>query len=102
MTKIIVIASFYPKKNKIEEVKKEINNMIDPTRSEKGNELYNFYEEKNNNTNNISFHLYEIYENKDALNFHRNTTHFKNYRSKIIDLLEKPIEVKILKSLDSI
>ena len=102
MTKIIVFASFYPKKNKTDEVKEEINNMIDPTRSEKGNELYNFYEEKNNNTNNISFHLYEIYENKDALNFHRNTTHFKNYRSKIIDLLEKPIEVKILKSLDSI
>ena len=102
MTKIIVFASFYPKKNKTDEVKEEINNMIDPTRSEIGNELYNFYEEKNDDTNNISFHLHEIYKNNDALNFHKNTPHYKNYRSKIIDLLEKPIEVKILKSLDSI
>ena len=102
MTKIIVFASFYPKKNKTDEVKEEINNMIDPTRSEIGNELYNFYEEQNDDTNNISFHLHEIYKNNDALNFHKNTPHYKNYRSKIIDLLEKPIEVKILKSLDSI
>ena len=102
MSKIIVFASFYPKKNKIEEVKKEINNMMYPTRSEKGNELYNFYEEKNNDTNKISFHLHEIYKNNDALNFHRNTSHYKSYRSKITGLLERPIQVKILKSLDSI
>ena len=100
--KITVVASFYPKKNKNNEVKEIILSMIKPTRSEEGNELYNFYEEKNNDDNCTSFHLFEIYKDSNALDFHRNTSHFKNYRSKIQELLEKPIEVKILNSIDSI
>ena len=76
--------------------------MIGHTRAEKGNEVYNFYEEKSNNEKNISFHLFEIYKDSAALNFHRNTSHFKNYRSKIQELLEKPIEVKVLNSIDSV
>ena len=102
MSKIIVLASFYPKKDKINEAKEIILTMISPTRSEEGNELYNFYEEKNNEGKIISFHLFEIYKDSVALDFHRNTTYFKNYRSKIEELLAKPIEVKILNSIDSI
>jgi len=102
MSKIVVFASFYPKEDKKKEVKEIILSMVNPTRSEEGNETYNFYEEKNNDTNNVSFHLFEIYKNSDALDFHRKTSHYKNYRSKIINLLIKPIEVKILNSLDSI
>ena len=48
MSKIIVFASFYPKKNKSDEVKQIILAMINPTRAEEGNEIYNFYETKNN------------------------------------------------------
>ncbi|MDB4846465.1 antibiotic biosynthesis monooxygenase [Candidatus Pelagibacter sp.] len=102
MPKIIVFASFYPKKNKKNEVKKIILSMINPTRSEKGNEIYNFYEKKNNDDKDISFHLFEVYKDDDALDFHRKTSHYKNYRSKIIDLLKLPIDVKILNSIDSI
>ena len=102
MSKIIVIASFHPKKDKANEVKEIILSMIKPTRSEEGNELYNFYEEKNKDGKIISFHLFEIYKNSAALDFHRETTHYKDYRSKIDDLLEKPREVKVLNSIDSI
>ena len=102
MSKIIVMASFHPKKDKANEVKEIILSMIKPTRSEEGNELYNFYEEKNKDDKIISFHLFEIYKNSTALDFHRETTHYKDYRSKIEDLLEKPREVKILNSIDSI
>ena len=102
MSKIIVLASFHPKKDKVNEVKEIILSMIKPTRSEEGNELYNFYEEKNKDDKIISFHLFEIYKDSAALDFHRNTSYFKNYRSKIEDLLAKPIEVKILNSIDSI
>ena len=102
MSKIIVLASFYPKKDKINEAKEIILTMMNPTRSEVGNELYNFYEEKNNEGKITSFHLFEIYKDSAALDFHRNTTYFKNYRSKIEELLEKPIEVKILNSVDSV
>ena len=102
MSKIIVLASFYPKKDKNNEVKKIILSMINPTRLEEGNELYNFYEEKNNEDESTSFHLFEIYKDSAALDFHRNTSHYKNYRSKIIDLLDRPIEVKVLNSIDSV
>ena len=96
------MASFHPKKDKANEVKEIILSMIKPTRSEEGNELYNFYEEKNKDGKIISFHLFEIYKNSAALDFHRETTHYKDYRSKIDDLLEKPREVKVLNSIDSI
>ena len=102
MTKIIVFASFYPKKEKNNEVKEIILNMIAPTRAEEGNEIYNFYETKKDDNKNISFHLFEIYKDSAALDFHRSTSHYKNYRSKVADLLDKPIEVKILETIDSI
>ena len=102
MSKIVVFASFYPKKEKSSEVKNIILGMINPTRSEKGNEIYNFYEEKKDDIKNISFHLFEVYKNSTALDFHRNTSHYKNYRLKITDLLDRPIEVKVLNSIDSL
>ena len=102
MSKIVVLASFYPKNDKNNEVKETILTMVDPTRSEEGNEIYNFYEVKNNDGKNISFHLFEVYKDTAALDFHRNTSYYKNYRSKIVDLLDRPVEVKILNSIDSI
>ena len=102
MSKTIVLASFYPKNDKNNEIKEAILAMIKPTREEEGNEMYNFYEIKNDGGKNISYHLFEVYKDSAALNFHRNTSHYKNYRSKIVDLLDKPIEVKVLTSIDSI
>ena len=102
MSNIVVLASFYPKNDKNNEVKETILTMVDPTRSEEGNEIYNFYEIKNDDVKNISFHLFEVYKDTAALDFHRNTSYYKNYRSKIVDLLDRPIEVKVLTSIDSI
>ena len=67
MSKIVVLASFYPKNEKNNEVKETILAMVDPTRSEEGNEIYNFYEVKNDDGKNISFHLFEVY--KDLCGF---------------------------------
>ena len=102
MSKIVVFASFYPKNKKNNEVKDIILAMVDPARSEEGNEIYNFYEAKKDDGKNNSFHLFEVYKDPAALDFHRNTSHYKNYRSKIVDLLDRPIEVKVLTSIDSI
>ena len=55
--------------------------MVNHTRSEEGNEIYNFYEVKNDDGKNISFHLFEVYKDSAALDFHRNTSHYINYRS---------------------
>ena len=101
MDQIIILASFYPKQEKINDVKKIIFSMIEPSRSEEGNQIYNFYEEKDEKNNKIIFHLFEVYSHAKALDFHRSTDYYKDYRLKISDLLEKPIEVKILNSLNS-
>ena len=101
MSKIVVLASFYPKKNKNKEVKEILLSMINPTRLEEGNELYNFYEEKNTDVLGKIFHLFEIYTDAEALDFHKKTSYYTDYRFKIIDLLMKPIEVKILSSIDA-
>ena len=102
ISKIIVFANFYPKNEKNHEVKETILTMVNPTRLEEGNEIYNFYEVKNDDGKNISFHLFEVYKDSAALDFHRNTSHYKNYRSKIVGFLERPIEAKVLTSIDSI
>ena len=102
MSKIVVFASFYPKNKKNNEVRDIILAMVNPTRAEEGNEIYNFYEAKKDNGKNNSFHLFEVYKDPAALDFHRNTSHYKNYRSKIVDLLDGPVEVKVLTSIDSI
>ena len=102
MSKMIVLASFYPKNEKNKEVKETILAMVNPTRSEEGNEIYNFYEAKKDDGKNISFHLFEVYKDSVALDFHRKTSHYQNYRSKIADLLDRPIEVKVLTSVNSI
>ncbi len=99
MSKVIVFASFYPKKGKNNEVKQTILDMISPTRMEEGNEIYNFYETKSDDSKNISYHLFEVYKDSASLDFHRNTSHYKNYRSKIVNLLDKPIDVKVLTSI---
>jgi|TARA_Y100000768_G_C23723970_1_gene561644 quinol monooxygenase YgiN len=101
MSKITVLASFYPKEDKYNQVKEILLSMTNPTRLEEGNEVYNFYEEKNSEDKINSFHLFEIYKDTKALDFHRNTTHYKNYRSEIINLLNRPIEVKVLSSVDT-
>ena len=101
MSKITVLASFYPKEDKYNQVKEILLSMTNPTRLEEGNEVYNFYEEKNSEDKINSFHLFEIYKDTEALDFHRNTTHYKNYRSEIINLLNRPIEVKVLSSVDT-
>lgn len=91
---ITVFASFYPKKDQESKVKEILMNMIQPTRAEEGNKVYDLYDMKNENGE--TFHLFEIYNDKDALEFHRGTDHYKNYRKVILDHLEKPIEVKVL------
>ena len=40
MSKIVVLADFYPKNEKNNDVKEIILAMVDPTRSEEGNEIY--------------------------------------------------------------
>ena len=95
---VTVFASFYPKKDKIEEVRNILSAMVEPTRAESGNKTYDLFSMKSE-SNEETFHLFEIYDGKEALEFHRGTEHYKNYRANIVQHLIKPIEVKVLNQI---
>jgi len=95
---VTVFASFYPKKDKTDEVRNILNAMVEPTRAESGNKTYDLFSMKSE-SNEETFHLFEIYDGKEALEFHRGTEHYKNYRANIVQHLIKPIEVKVLNKI---
>ena len=98
---ILVFASFEPKAGKEETVQKILQGMVGPTRQEPGNEIYDLYERKNGPDGERSFHLFEKYTDASALEYHRETEHYKNYRATITEHLDVPIGVVVLAAIDA-
>jgi quinol monooxygenase YgiN len=96
---IFVFASFYPKANQESQVQEILKGMVDPTRSEPGCLRYDLY---TSTKDGVSFHLFENYVDAAALDFHRQTTHYKSYRSVIEALLEKPIAVVVMDPINAL
>jgi quinol monooxygenase YgiN len=90
---IYVFASFYPKASQENQVQEILEGMVDPTRAEPGCLRYDLYISTKDG---VSFHLFENYADAAALDFHRQTTHYKSYRSVIEALLDKPIGVVVM------
>ncbi len=94
---VIVIASFTPKDGAEHEVEKILQGMVSPSRGEAGCTCYDLYQKEAS----TSFTLFESYKNQAALEEHRQTEHFKNYRAQIIELLKEPIQVNILQEINA-
>jgi quinol monooxygenase YgiN len=97
MTGISVIASFNPKAGQEAEVEKILRDMCAPTRGEPGCDRYDLYRV---NGAQPQFVLLEDYRDQTALESHRQTEHYKSYRSRITDLLSEPIKVMVLSGVD--
>ena len=98
---VLVFASFEPKPGQEETVQKTLQGMVGPTRQEPGNEIYDLYERKNGPDGKRSFHLFEKYKDAAALEYHRETEHYKNYRATITEHLNVPIGVVVLAAIDA-
>ncbi len=96
-TRVIVFASFLPRPGQESEVEKVLRGMVSPTRREPGCITYDLYRAAEGGG---SFHLFEIYNDRSALDAHRATEHYKAYRARIADLLAEPIKVHVLDQLD--
>lgn len=94
---VIVFASFRPSPGAEREVEEILRWMVGHTRAEPGCDRYDLYRRK---ADEVSFHLFERYRDGDALEAHRATEHYIEYRRKIADLLAEPIEVVVLDPLD--
>ena len=97
----IVFATFRPRADKVDELRATLDTMIENTRQEPGCEVYDLYRSGEGET---VFHLFERYQDADALEAHRSAEYYKNYRAELQekDLLAQPIEVAVLSEADVI
>jgi quinol monooxygenase YgiN len=94
----LVFVVFRPKSGEESRVESILQNMVVNTRKEPGCQRYDFFD--SNNTGRRLFHLVERYADDAALAAHRAADYYKDYRARIMDLLEGPPEVAILNPLD--
>lgn len=92
-----VFATFRPHADKVDRLQATLDYMVERTRQEPGNEVYDLYRSGDSE---ISFHLFERYRDEQALEAHRASEHYKNYRAKLPDLLASPIEAAVLDAVD--
>jgi quinol monooxygenase YgiN len=95
----LVFVRFFPKPGQEAAVESVLRGMIGNTRSEPGCRRYDFYRSALAPSGTM-FCLVERYADDAAIQAHRETDHYKNYRARIMDLLERPIEVTLLEPLD--
>jgi quinol monooxygenase YgiN len=91
---VAVIARFMPMPGKAAAVEAVLRRMVGHTRREPGCRCYDLYGAAG------GFLLHEIYQDQAALEAHRAADYFADYRRDIGPLLDAPIEVTPLESLD--
>jgi quinol monooxygenase YgiN len=93
---VSVIARFVPLPEKRSDLRAVLEGMVAPTRSEAGCRSYNLYEAPADG----DLALIERYDDQAALEHHRTTEHYLNYRAQLSPLLASPISVAVLTPID--
>jgi quinol monooxygenase YgiN len=93
---VIVFASFRPIAGKKRELQELLSWMVEHTRKEPGCERYDLYRRLDDIE---TFHLFERYCDNEALEQHRASDHYIEYRRRVEDLLQEPIDVLVLDGL---
>ena len=93
---LTVIAKMPIKEGKMDEALKEAQALVVEVGKEQGTVLYSLNVEKANPNVLV---VVEQYTDKDALNFHSSTPHFKEFFTKISALLGGDPEIKIMKEI---
>jgi quinol monooxygenase YgiN len=95
---VVVFASFHPLAGKAEELQRLLSWMVENTRREEGCERYDLYRQPSPAE---TFHLFERYRSDDALQEHRASDYYVEYRRQVPDLIEGPIDVVLLQEVDA-
>ncbi|MET0455709.1 MAG: putative quinol monooxygenase [Mycobacterium sp.] len=93
---VVVIARFSAHPDRTAALRELLEGMVGPTRAEPGCDRYDLYEV----TDGGALILVERYQDQQALQHHRSTDHYINYRAHLDDLLSSPISVSVLNPLD--
>jgi quinol monooxygenase YgiN len=97
----LVFVRFFPKPGQEGAVESILRGMIANTRREPGCRRYDFYRSALAPSGTM-FCLVERYADDASVQAHRETQHYRDYRARIMDLLERPIDVTLLEPLDEI
>ncbi|HEX5936234.1 MAG TPA: putative quinol monooxygenase [Actinomycetota bacterium] len=95
---VSVFASFRPREGSEYPLRTLLAWMVEHTRAEPGCERYDLYEERDGNG---ALHLFERYRDQEALEAHRASDHYIEYRRQVADLLAQPIGVVVLDPIDT-
>ena len=95
----LVFVRFLPQAGNEDAVEQILRGILEPTRAEAGNEIYDLFKTENADGR-VIYHLLERYVDDAAVGFHRETPHYAAYRAAIVPLLEDPISVSFLTPLD--
>jgi quinol monooxygenase YgiN len=95
---VSVFASFRPREGSEEALRTLLTWMVERTRAEPGCERYDLYEERDGGG---VLHLFERYRDQEALEAHRASDHYVEYRGQVADLLAQPIGVVVLDPIDA-
>ena len=96
-TAVIVFASFHAIPGREGELRDLLTWMVRNTRSEPGCERYDLYRQEGTDG---TFHLFERYQNAEALDEHRAAHYYREYRRRVADLIQGPVGVVLLEPID--
>ena len=94
MSHVAVIAGFIPQAGSKDDVANILQGMVGPTRAEPGCLQYDLYESED------GFHLFERYDDGEAIAAHQATEHYRAYREAIVNLLVEPVSVVVAAPVD--
>jgi quinol monooxygenase YgiN len=96
----VVFVRFSPKPGQAARVETILLGMVVATRQEPGCRRYDLLRAPGVGSDGALF-LIEHYADEAAIQAHRDTTHYKEYRANIMELLERPPEVQLLEPIDA-
>jgi quinol monooxygenase YgiN len=96
----VLFVRFTPKPGQAAPVQALLQGMVSPTRSEPGCRRYDLFRGAGPSGDAVLF-LIEHFVDEAALQAHRDTAHYKEYRANVMDMLERAPEVQMLDAIDA-
>jgi quinol monooxygenase YgiN len=96
METLRLIVRIEAKEGKLDELKGLMRRMLRPTRAERGCRYFELFESNNGGL----LFLHELWNSKDDLDAHKETSHFKELIPAATALMKQPMEVNVLRELE--
>ncbi len=96
----VLFVRFTPKPGQAPRVQALLRGMVAPTRAEPGCRRYDLFSGAGQSGDPALF-LIEHFTDEAAVQAHRDTAHYKEYRANVMDMLERAPEVQMLDAIDA-